>query len=119
MTDQKITWWATTWGKLHHADLVRAPDGSAWTVLSAMTFGDKGEWRITRDGVTAWTSHQLDEEVSAVRPSIGLDVPAEVILGRLRMAFGNDVELLQAGDTGSPDAPRYIRCGQRKCTRCW
>ena len=110
------TWWPTTWGKLAPGDAIQAPNGSEWRVASALEYGDVGEWLITSGSKSLWSPHRLDEPVSAARPPVGRDpqefARAEVLLGRLRMAFG-DVEPLQPTDTGPVDAPRWLGCGQR------
>jgi hypothetical protein len=117
-----ITWWPTTWGRLAPGDLIQAPDGSAWTVGPALVSDGAGEWCISSERGTAWTPHREDEPVSAARPAVdaqhasllALASDPEVILGRLRLAFG-EVEAVPLNDTGVRTGVKWLGCGRERC----
>lgn len=118
-TTTEPRWWSTTWGRLAPGDEVRAPDGSVWTVGSAITSDGAGEWRITRpsESLEVWTSHREDEPVTARRPDApdgAIDLP--LMLGRLRAVLG-DVEPVPISVLDRPGAGRWVGCGAREC-RC-
>ena len=115
--------WEVPWGDLIPGDIVQAPNGSLWKIGSAITHEGRGEWElISPDGKTVWSEHAESEMVPAWRDKFasGPSGDPEEMLGLLRMAFGSGVEMLskEAAKVG-PNAPRWIKCGQKVCVCRW
>lgn len=90
-----LPFWPTTWGRLIPADIVKAPDGSEWTVGASIEHDGTTEYLIehpTRGAV--WTTRAADEPVSAARPPAG-DADIEAAIGALRLG-GFDVKVISS-----------------------
>lgn len=113
-----LQWWPTTWGRLAPGDEVQAPDGSTWTVYSAITSDGAGEWCLWGGAGSAWSPHREDEPVTARRPPARVvqfgDLDTDLFVGSLRAVLG-EVEPI-APELPRPGAKRWLLCGREVCT---
>lgn len=116
-----MKFWDQTWGDLAPGDLVKAPDGSVWKVGAAIISGGRGEWELLNPaGSTVWSEHAESDPVPAWRDRFapGPRVDVEMARGLLRLELGAD-EVSKEAAKVAPNAPRWIKCGQRVCVCRW
>jgi hypothetical protein len=116
-TDAELQWWSTTWGRLAPGDEVQAPDGSAWTVGSAIISDGAGEWCISGERGTVWTPHREDDPVTARRPTLPELAPGafDRAMSLMEAILGPVAEVTEP--PAKPGAGRWLLCGGTVC-RC-
>lgn len=83
-----MKFWEVTWGQLAPGDEIKAPDGTIWTVGSAITCDGSGEWEITNAQLKAhlWTMQKEKDKVLARRPSQPAIPPARIAAAKKLLA---------------------------------
>lgn len=84
-----ITFFSTTWSRLTAGDVVKAPDGSEWTIGAAIQYDGTGEWLIEHPTHgSVWTTKNDSDPVEAARPPASGGAGDEAAaLAALRAAF--------------------------------
>lgn len=116
-----MKFWEKTWGDLAPGDFVKAPDGSVWVIGSAITLDGRGEWElINARGQSVWSGHAESDPVPAWRDRFAPDsrVDIEMARGLLCLELGAEEISKEAAKVG-PNAPRWLKCGQRVCVCKW